>query len=104
FRAAILLAGYAGLRASEIGGLRASDVNFLRNRLTVQQMVRTVNGAPELVKHLKTTAGRRSLGIPSFLTEELSEHVRLFPPGEDGLLFHAREGGLASHLTLNKEL
>jgi len=88
----IRLGAFAGLRASEIGGLRAQDVDAAGCRLTVAQ------GAT------RTTAGR-SLGLPKKrasvrtiridcdLARELADYVAEHPQ-PDGLVFRTRQGGL----------
>jgi integrase len=99
YRAAILLAAYAGLRGGEVGGLRLKDVDFTNGVITINQAVRTVWGKPE-VSQPKTSAGRRRITLPTFLSEELWKHTQDF--GSTDLIFTAVKGGLVSHMTLNK--
>jgi integrase len=96
----IRLGAFAGLRASEIGGLQAQHVNAAGCRLTV------VQGAT------RTTAGR-SLGLPKKkasvrtiridcdLARELADYVAAHPQ-PDGLVFRTRQGGLVTAGTVDK--
>ena len=41
----------------------------------------------------KTSAARRQVALPNFLSEELARHLSQWPPGPDGFVFAAPEGG-----------
>jgi len=101
YRLAVYLAGVLGLRAGEIGGLRVQDIDFENNRIHVRQAVRTVEGRPE-VADTKTEAGERDVAAPVHLMAEIAAYVREYPPADDGRIFQAVQGGLVSHLSLNK--
>jgi integrase len=103
YRVAILLAGFAGLRAGEIGGLRVQDVDFARLNLRVSRAVRT-EGGKRVVGEVKTPAGRRQVALPAFLVAELIWHIGRFPPAPDGRIFSTYEGGLVCHVVLLKRL
>jgi integrase len=105
YRLAVLVAGYAGLRGGEVGGLRVQDVDLRETTptLTVVQAVRTVRARPELAGP-KTEAARRRVNIPRFLVDEIEQHVTEFGVAEDGRLFESPRGGLVSHSTLDKAL
>jgi integrase len=66
--------GAVGLRWSEVAGLKVRDIDFLRKRLTVRETVAEVNGHIHDAD-VKTDASRRTLSLPTFLTEILSEHL-----------------------------
>lgn len=68
---AVLLAAFAGLRVSEVVGLRVNDVDFLRRVVTPAVQY------PELP--LKTSASRSPIPVPEDLIEVLAAHVMEFP-------------------------
>jgi integrase len=92
WRAFVLLAAYSSLRFSELVALRVDRVDFLRRQVRVEEKIvevagRFVRGEP------KTKESRRVVALPSLVVEALAEHVRWFPPSQDGLVFHGAEGG-----------
>lgn len=94
YRALVLVAGGLGLRWSEAIGLRIADVNFRAGTLTVNQTISEVEGRLE-VAETKTGASRRTLSVPKFLLDELTDHLsrqRGEAHGED-LVFVSAEGG-----------
>src|SRR6266511_2789987 len=103
YQLALYLAGVLGLRAGEIGGLRIQDVDFNARTITVRQAVRTVDGSPEIAP-TKTSAGERVLSVPSPIVDQITAHIKEYPPADDGRIFMAARGGLVHHLTLNKVL
>jgi integrase len=96
-RLAVLVMGYGGLRAGEVGGLRVQDVDFGRCQLRLrQQVARTHSGA--FISELKTAAARRTVALACSVTEEL----RGLQPARDGRLFYGAKGALWSHQALRK--
>lgn len=78
-----------GLRQGELLGL-TTDVIDLDNALVhVRQQMLTPCGAgkPALSGLLKTTASRRTVGLPAFVVTALREHLDSYGTGEGGLLF-----------------
>jgi integrase len=67
-RAAVLLGAFAGLRTSEVCGLRVSDIDFMRGVVTP-----TVQYPSD---PLKTEASRAPIPIPQSLAAMLSAHVQ----------------------------
>jgi integrase len=65
---AILLGGFAGLRISEVSGLRAQDVDFLRRTVTPQAQY---GGGP-----LKSPASHASVPVPEELVIMLSQSIQ----------------------------
>jgi integrase len=92
WEALVLTAAYSGLRWGELAGLRRSDVNLEANTLTVARKLGEVNG--ELFfGPPKTAAGKRTIGIPSFVARSLGVHIDLHAlPGPDGLVFPSTDG------------
>lgn len=91
YRALVALGAYGGLRFGELAGLRVRDVDFLRSRLTVAEAIVEVGG--RLYRGRTKTGPRRMVTLPRFLTEALAAHLAAFPPGPEGLVFTAPEGG-----------
>lgn len=92
WEALILTAAYSGLRWGELAALRRRDVDLARGTISVTRKLAEVNG------HLsfsapKSAAGRRNVGVPSFvvrsLEAHLDEHARA---GADGLIFTTVDG------------
>lgn len=93
FAALVMTAAYSGLRWGELAGLRRCDVDTEMATLTVARKLAEVNGTLSYGKP-KTAAGRRTVGIPTFVAESLVAHLdRFAEPGADGLVFPATDGG-----------
>jgi integrase len=72
YRPMVYLGVVLGLRWGEIAGLRVCDLDLMRDTLSVAQAIgRDVQGAP-VVSVPKSSASRRTLGIPQALSELLS--------------------------------
>ncbi len=101
WRVPILVAGFAGLRGGEIGGLRIQDVNFETRTLTVKQAVALDAGIP-VIRAPKTRAATRTIPIGA-VAEEIAAHVAEFPPAPDGRLFTTNgRKGLVSAINFNR--
>jgi integrase len=90
-RTLILVAGYMGLRWSELVGLRIQDVSLLERRLTVRNTVVELSG----VLHEgppKTVGSDRTMTIPSFIADAIGAQVGRYPSAT-GYVFTAPEGG-----------
>lgn len=96
YRALVLLAGTVGLRWGEAIGLRVTDVDFLRRRLSVRQTVEEVGGHVRVVAATKSEAGKRTFALPGFLVDELAAHIAAHRPGAgpDALVFLGPKGGI----------
>jgi integrase len=93
YRPMIYLAGVVGLRWSEVVGLRVGRVDFLRRTLEITETCSEVEGKV-IFADVKTKSSRRTLNLPPFLIEMLSEHLAARGrPGPDELVFVARKGG-----------
>lgn len=93
FRALVLVAGTLGLRWSEAVGLRVTDVNFVDSTITVTQTLAEVGGRLE-VAPAKSRSSLRTLSVPSFLLEELADHLaaQRNQPEPHELVFTGRHG------------
>ncbi len=102
-RALIYVAAYTGLRAGELGALRQSDVDLLRGRLSVNQALKDLTGTrlPEAERGLTfgptKTHARRTITLPAFLRELLTEHLMTCPPEADALVFTMPTGAPIRH-------
>jgi integrase len=93
YRALVLVAAYGGLRWGELVGLRVKRVDLLHGQVTVAEQVAEVNGQLNPGPP-KTSAGRRTITLPSVAAVALAEHLTEFAePGPEGLVFPAPKGG-----------
>ena len=89
----VFTAAYSGLRWGELAGLRRDDVDLRAGTLKVTRKLGEVNGKLSFGAP-KSAAGRRTIGVPSFVVRSLDLHMALYAePGGDGLVFPAVEGG-----------
>ena len=94
WRAMIALALGCGLRFGEIVALRRADVD-LRARppvVRVRRAVGTGPGGKRYEKEPKSRAGIRDQRIPEGVGKVLTEHLRTYVTGRDGLLFPGQSG------------
>ena len=92
WEALVFTAAYGGLRWGELAGLRRRDVDLAANTVSVSHKLGEVNGRLSFSAP-KSEAGRRTLGIPSFVARSLAVHIELYAvPGDQGLVFPTVEG------------
>jgi integrase len=72
YRALVFVLAYGGLRIGEAAGLERDDL--ADGQLRVRRGVSWVRGHP-IVAEPKTAAGRRSIALPSFVWDELADHL-----------------------------
>ncbi|PAP95245.1 tyrosine-type recombinase/integrase [Mesorhizobium wenxiniae] len=92
WRPLLLTAIFTGLRASELRGLRWSDVDFDKRAIRVHQRADRFNeiGQP------KTEAGERTVPAPPIVINTLKEWKLACPTGELGLVFPNGVGNVES--------
>ena len=92
-RPLLLTAIFAGLRSSELRGLRWQDVDFKKGVLQVRQRADRygVIGKP------KSKAGHRTVPLGPQVVNTLREWKLACPKGEVGLVFPTPSGGIALH-------
>jgi integrase len=98
WRPVILVAIFCGLRASELRGLRWSDVDFEARQISVNQRA----DAFHKIGRLKSKSGYRSIPMPTLVVNALREWKLLCPRGELGLVFPTGSGNVESHSNLVK--
>lgn len=82
FTAFVAVCAFGGLRLGEAGGLRVSDIDFMRREVRIARQVQRVNGGGVDIRPPKF-GSERTVYIPQDLVTVLSEHVRLHVPGDD---------------------
>lgn len=95
YRALPVVAAGAGLRQGEVFGLRVQDVDFLGRRLHVEQQVKIVGN--RLVVAPPKGGKCREVPLAEPVAVAIAERLRLYPAGDDGLIFTSRE-----HKALNR--
>lgn len=68
-------AAYTGLRKGELLGLRKSDVDFNKNKLTIKQSISETKKGVQL-SQLKTPSSYRQVAIDSFVSSILKEQIQ----------------------------
>jgi integrase len=92
YRALVLLGAYGGLRMGELAGLRRGRVDLLRGMVDIAEIVVEVRGQL-YTGPPKTRAGRRTVGLPRVVVEELAAHMGPVGPA-DAYVFTAEKGGV----------
>ncbi|MFI7160444.1 tyrosine-type recombinase/integrase [Micromonospora chalcea] len=87
-----LVAAGAGLRWGECAGLRWGAVDLAASVLRVVRVAEEVSGHVTLKPYPKSRAGRRTVPLPPFVVQALTDHRQSFETGTDGLIFVARTG------------
>jgi integrase len=91
YRAFVLVAAYSSLRWSELIALRVDRLDLVRDVIRVEEKIvesgHLIHGEP------KTERSRRAVTLPHSITLELAEHMRRYPPSDNGFVFTAPKGG-----------
>jgi integrase len=88
------LGAYGGLRLGEIAGLRRARLDLERREVRVAEIAVEVRGQV-FYGPPKTRAGNRTVPLPGFVVDTLTEHLTTYAqPGEDGLVFPGAEGAV----------
>jgi integrase len=93
FRALVLVGSYGGLRRSELAGLRMSRVDLLRGHVDVAEIMVEVQGKATFGPP-KTRAGRRVVGLPRGVVDELAGHLSRRPNRLNDFVFQGPEGSV----------
>ncbi|MEV0570645.1 tyrosine-type recombinase/integrase [Dactylosporangium sp. NPDC050588] len=94
YRALVALAAGTGLRWGEAAGLAWGAVDLDAARVRVVQVVIESGGVRSIKPYPKSRAGVRSIPLPAFLVEELTQLRKSLdaPPRPTALLFTSRSG------------
>lgn len=92
YQALVVTAGYSGARFGELAALKIDNINLLRRTLTITETANEVQGNV-LTGPPKTTASRRQISLPRYVTGAIAHHLQQHGLGEDGLVFPAPQGG-----------
>src|SRR5215211_317552 len=92
YRALVLVGAYGGLRIGELAGLRRGRVDLLHGTVDVAEIVVEVHGQL-YTGPPKTRAGRRTIGLPRAVVDELAAHMGPVGPA-DSYVFTADRGGV----------
>lgn len=96
YQAMVFLVGVAGLRWSEVAGLRVRHLDVLRCTITISDTLPEVNGKLIEKPSGKSDASSDTLTLLTFLVEKLAEHLArrgLRATDADAFLFTAPHGG-----------
>jgi integrase len=94
YRVMVLVAAWGGLRFGEAAALSLPRVRLLERRIDVAEGLTLGADGNVFVGPLKTPESRRTVSIPSFLTDALAEHIAAYPdPAGSELLFTAPKRG-----------
>src|SRR4051794_15415314 len=74
YRALVLVASYGGLRIGELAALRRTAIDLALGTVRVVETLSECRGIHEFGPP-KTRAGRRTVGLPSIVVEELADHM-----------------------------
>jgi integrase len=97
YRALVLVGGVLGLRWGEAIGLRLCDIDFMRRKVTVAQVVEEVAGQIRVLPgEAKTASSLRTITAPPFLIDDLARHIAKYRSGADrgDLVFIGPRGGI----------
>ena len=96
WRPLLLTAIFTGLRASELRGLRWTDVDLKKAEIRIRQRADRFNvmGQP------KSVAGQRSVPLPPIVVSTLREWKLACPKGELDLVFPNGAGRIESHANI----
>ncbi|BDZ41621.1 hypothetical protein GCM10025865_09200 [Paraoerskovia sediminicola] len=93
YRAAVLVAAWSGLRASELFALERRHIDLEHATVRVEQSLIEVNGQPITFGPPKSDAGRRTVALPPATARALAEHLDRFTgPGRRALVFATASG------------
>jgi len=99
YRTAVLTLAYCGVRFGELAGLRTSDVDLMRRRITVQRAVVDLGG--KLIVGTPKSHQEREVPIPRFLAEMLAED--LHGRDQDAPAFPSPRGGFIRNYSFRRQ-
>lgn len=104
FKALIHLCAATGLRQGEVFGLTADRIDFLRGIVKVDRQAVALAKEPIRFGPPKRPASYREIPVPRDVIEVLSAHIAKYELGNDGLIFHADDGGFVRRSTFSAKV
>ena len=92
YRALVITAAYTGCRVGELIALDTDRYQSDKRIIRIERFLAEVRGHLRFGQP-KTAAARRAVSIPTWLPQVIDQHLTDCPPGPDGLIFTAPEGG-----------
>jgi integrase len=92
YRALVITAAYTGCRIGELIALDTDRYQPDKRIIRIERSLAEVRGHLRFGQP-KTAAARRAVTVPSWLPHVIDQHLADYPPGPDGLIFTAPEGG-----------
>lgn len=92
YRALVLLAAGSGLRQGELFGVTTSSLSMLRREVKVDRQLVQLDGGPPVWGPPKSEASIRVVPLADVTLEAVAEHLRLFGPGPEGVVFTSERG------------
>ncbi len=93
----VLFAAYTGLRAGEVAALRVKNLDLMRHNVRVEESVSDVTGKGLQYLSPKTKTSRRTVPLPSFLVEPLTELIAAYAQDREAFVFRSPDGGPLRH-------
>ncbi|HVR79668.1 MAG TPA: tyrosine-type recombinase/integrase [Acidimicrobiia bacterium] len=94
YRLVVLTGAYTGLRFGELAALRLDDLDLLRRTIRVDEQLSRQGSSRMTPGPLKSKKAYRTIGIPTFLAEDLAAHLSAFPSSTDFVFSHESGGPL----------
>jgi integrase len=104
FKALVHLCAATGLRQGEAFGLTADRVDFLRCVVKVDRQAVALAKEPIRFGPPKRPASYREIPVPRDVIDVLSAHIAAYGLGDDGLIFHADDGGFVRRSTFSAKV
>ncbi len=92
YRALVITAAYTGCRIGELIALDTDRYQPDKRIFRIERSLAEVRGHLRFGQP-KTAAARRAVTLPTWLPQVIDQHLADYPPGPEGLLFTAPEGG-----------
>jgi len=92
YRALVITAAYTGCRIGEPIALDTDRYQLDKRIVRIERPLAEVRGHLHFWQP-KTAAARRAVTLPTWLPDVIDGHLADYPPGPDGLIFTAPEGG-----------
>jgi len=104
YTALVLLAAYGGLRWGELAGLRRKRINLDAGTVTIAEQLLEVRGTLTFGP-AKSTAGHRTITIPTAVVAALREHLGSFVHTDpDALVFLGERGAYLRRSNFNRRV